>query len=155
MVNYLFLHPDTLIEDGEGDSSTKLFTGDLQYEIFINIFQKFIDENIETFRLLGVDKFFLGTHSDRKCAIALVSNGCTVSPSYGINFSLYILENGTSQGLVYLLWKFRQPISSTKCNWGFITRKIVYSIYMLLWIPKRPSWQKKYRERDSRKYGEK
>ena len=56
MKKSLFSHRDIRREGGEGDSSTKLFTGDSQYERFIKIFHKVMDENIETFRLLGVDK---------------------------------------------------------------------------------------------------
>ena len=47
---------------------------------FIKIFHRVIKENIDEFRLLGVDEHTLGSHSCRKGAITIVSTGCTVSP---------------------------------------------------------------------------
>ena len=76
MTKYLFSYLDILIEGGEGDSRTKLFPGDSQYEIFIKIFHKVIDENIETFLSLGVGKNPLRTHSAIKVKIILVRTGC-------------------------------------------------------------------------------
>ena len=47
---------------------------------FIKIFHRVIKENIDEFKLLGVDEHTLGSHSCRKGAITIVSTGCTVSP---------------------------------------------------------------------------
>ena len=72
---YLLSNPDVMT-----DSSKLLFPGAHQYDRFIRIFNKVIDTNIDQFRVLGVEKKALGTHSACKGSITLVSSGCTVSP---------------------------------------------------------------------------
>ena len=132
MTKYLFSHPDILRDGGEGDSSTHLFPGDPWYERFIKILHEFIDENIETFCLLRFEKNPLGTHSDRKGTSTLVRIGCTLFSHYGIDFYLFMLEYGNSQGPVYPLWKLRRPIHWMNCNWYFFTSRIVCSMFMLI-----------------------
>ena len=74
LAKYLFSQPDILKNNG------KLFPGDHQYERFIDIFHRVIDDNSLRFQSLGVAPRSLGSHSCRKGAISLVSSGCTVSP---------------------------------------------------------------------------
>ena len=74
LAKYLFSQPDILKNNG------KLFPGDHQYERFIDIFHRVIDDNSQRFQSLGVAPRSLGSHSCRKGAISLVSSGCTVSP---------------------------------------------------------------------------
>ena len=74
MAKYLFAHPDILT------TNSKLFPGNHQYERFLKIFHKVINDNIEEFQSLGVEKGTLGAHSVRKGSITMVSSGCTVSP---------------------------------------------------------------------------
>ena len=71
---YLLSNPDLIKSDGP------LFPGNDQYNRFIKIFNKVIEDNQDEFRLLGVDDKSLGSHSTRKGAITVVSTGCTVSP---------------------------------------------------------------------------
>ena len=60
LAKYLFSHPDILT------TNSKLFPGNYQYEIFLKIFHKIINDNLEEFQSLGVDKVTLGDHSVRK-----------------------------------------------------------------------------------------
>ena len=48
--NYLLSHPDILT------TNSKLFLGNYQYEIFLNISHKIINNNLEEFQSLGVEK---------------------------------------------------------------------------------------------------
>ena len=61
-------------------TNLRLFPGNHQYEIFLKIFHKIINGNIEEFQSVGVEKGTLGSHSVRKGAIAIVSSGFTVYP---------------------------------------------------------------------------
>ena len=74
MAKYALSYPD-ILQDG-----CSFFPGTSQYECFLKIFYKVIDENEEEFKKLGVKRGDLGAHSPRKGAITLVSSGCTVSP---------------------------------------------------------------------------
>ena len=74
MAKYLFSHPDILA------SKSKLFPGNHQYDRFLKIFHKVINDDSDGFRALGVEKGSLGAHSIRKGSITMVSSGCTVSP---------------------------------------------------------------------------
>ena len=60
MDKYFFSHPKILT------TNSKLFPGNHQYEIFLNIFHKIINDNLKELQSLGVDKGMLGSHSFRK-----------------------------------------------------------------------------------------
>ena len=68
MAKYFFSHPEILT------TNSKLFPGNHQ------IFHKIINDNLEEFQSVGVEKGTLGSHSVRKGEITTVSSGCTVSP---------------------------------------------------------------------------
>ena len=74
LAKYALSHPDILQDD------CPLFPGKSQYDRFLKIFYKVINENEEEFGKLGVKKGDLGAHSPRKGTITLVASGCTVSP---------------------------------------------------------------------------
>ena len=74
MDTYFFSCPDILT------TNSKLFPGNHQYEIFLKIFHKIINDNLEEFQSIVVDKVTLGYQSVRKGAITIVDSGCTVSP---------------------------------------------------------------------------
>ena len=61
-------------------TNSKLFPGNHQYEIFLKIFHKIINANLEELKSLGVEKGTIGSHSARKGAITIVSSGFTVYP---------------------------------------------------------------------------
>ena len=71
---YLLSHPDILT------TNSNLFPGNYQYEIFLNIFHKTVNGNIEEFQPLGVEKGTLVDRSFSNGAINIVAGGCTVSP---------------------------------------------------------------------------
>ena len=71
---YFFSHPYILITD------SKLFPGNYQYEIFLNIVHIIINDNLEEFQFLGVEKGKIGSKSASKGSITIVASGCTVSP---------------------------------------------------------------------------
>ena len=70
---YFFYHTNILT------INTKLFPGNDQYGTILDIFHKIINNNLEEFQYLGVDKGKLGSHYVSKGVIKIVSNGCTVS----------------------------------------------------------------------------
>ena len=72
---YFFSHAKILT------TNSKLFPGNHQYERFLKIFHKIINDNLEEFQSLGAEKGTLGPHSIRKGAITIVPIGCTVSPT--------------------------------------------------------------------------
>ena len=74
LYKYLFSHPIILT------TNSKLFTGNYQYEIFLKISHKIINDNPEVFQSLGFEKRTLGSHSVRKGSITIFASGCTVSP---------------------------------------------------------------------------
>ena len=47
--------------------------------MFLKIFHKIINDNLEEFHSLGVDKGTIGSQSVRKGSITIVSSGCTSS----------------------------------------------------------------------------
>ena len=74
LAKYLFANPDVARANGP------LFPGSDQYNRFIKIFHRVIEQNDDEFMSVGVKKNMLGSHSCRKGAITLVATGCTVSP---------------------------------------------------------------------------
>ena len=74
LAKYFFSHPEILI------TNPKLFPGNYQYERFLKIFHRIINNNLEEFQSLGVEKGTLGSHSIRKGAITIVASGCTIYP---------------------------------------------------------------------------
>ena len=74
LAKYFFSYPNILT------TNSKIFPGKHQYEIFLKIFHKIINNNLEEFQSLGVEKGTIGSHSFRKGAITIVASGCTVSP---------------------------------------------------------------------------
>ena len=72
--NYFFSHTKIL------NTNYKLFSVKHQYEIFLKIFHRIINNNLEEFQSLGVEKGTLGYHSIGKGAITVVSSVCNVSP---------------------------------------------------------------------------
>ena len=67
LAKYALSHPDILQDD------CPLFPEKSQYDRFLKIFYKVINENEEEFGKLGVIKGDLGAHSPRKGAITLVA----------------------------------------------------------------------------------
>ena len=61
-------------------TNSKLFPGNHQYERFLKILYRIINNNLEEFQSLGFDKRTLGSYSVRKRSITIVASGCTVSP---------------------------------------------------------------------------
>ena len=61
-------------------TNSKLFPGNYQFEIFLKIFHKIINNNIKGFQYLGFEKGMLGYHSIRKGEITIAASGCTISP---------------------------------------------------------------------------
>ena len=74
LAKYMFAYPDLVKENGQ------IFPGTEQYNRFIKIFHRVIEQNEDEFLSIGVKAHMLGSHSCRKGAITLVSTGCTVSP---------------------------------------------------------------------------
>ena len=74
MAKYFFSHPNILT------TNSKIFPGNHQYRVFLKIFHKIINDNIEEFQSLGVEKRTLGYHYIRKGVITIVASGCTISP---------------------------------------------------------------------------
>ena len=71
---YFFSHPDILT------TNSKLFPGNHQYEIFLKIFHRIINNNLEEFQSLVVEKGTIVSHSSRKGVITIVASGCAVYP---------------------------------------------------------------------------
>ena len=74
LAKYFFSHTDILA------TNSKLFPGNHQYEIFLKIFHRIIDNNLEEFQSLAVEKGTLRSHSVRKVGTTIVASGCNVSP---------------------------------------------------------------------------
>ena len=72
---YFFSRPEILSTD------SKLFPGNHQYEISLKIFHRIINNNIEEFHSLGVEKGTLGSHYFRKVAITIVASGTMLQQS--------------------------------------------------------------------------
>ena len=74
MAKYLLSHPDILT------TNSNIFPGNYQYETFLKIFHKIINENLEELHSLGFEKGTLVDQSVRKGDIKIVASNCTVSP---------------------------------------------------------------------------
>ena len=57
-----------------------LFPGGSQYERFMKVFHKVVNENEQKYRALGINPGDLGSHSARKGSCSFASAGSTVSP---------------------------------------------------------------------------
>lgn len=75
LATYVTTYPD-LLRSSDG----RLFPGPSQYNRFMKIFHRTMEEHEVEFAKLGVSKGDLGSHSCRKGAITMVTTGCTVSP---------------------------------------------------------------------------
>ena len=71
---YFFYHPDTLT------TNSKLFPGNHQYKIFLKISHKIINDTLDEFLSLGVEKITPRAQFVSKVSITIVASGCTVSP---------------------------------------------------------------------------
>ena len=88
LAKYFFSHPVILT------TNSKLLPGYYQYEIFLKIFHKIVNDNLEEFQSIGVEKRTLGYHSFRKGSITIVASGCTVSPPVAYIFLRACLSMG-------------------------------------------------------------
>ena len=61
-------------------TNSKLFPVNHQYEIFLKILHRIINNNLEEFQSLAVEKGTLRSHSVRKVLITIVASGCNFSP---------------------------------------------------------------------------